>query len=176
MRLSHADEVALVTDLYELTMAQAYVQAAKAHEMATFSLFVRRYPPHRGYFVAAGLADVVRYLEGWHFSPEAIDALRHTHLFADDLLDCLKRVRFTGEVRAIHEGRLFFVDEPVMLNHVHFQSVIATKAARYKAIESPDTYPVALNPQLHAVQARLEHEVAETEASKRPWRTPDASR
>ena len=82
MRPWHADEIPLVTDLYELTMAQDYLQAGKAQEMATFSLFVRKYPPHRGYFVATGLADVVQYLERWHFSPEAIDALHRTHLFA----------------------------------------------------------------------------------------------
>ncbi len=58
------EELALLTDLYELTMAQAYVQVGKAHETATFSLFVRTYPSHRGYFVACGLEDVVHYLEG----------------------------------------------------------------------------------------------------------------
>jgi nicotinate phosphoribosyltransferase len=146
MRPWHTDEVALVTDLYELTMAQAYLQAGKAQETATFSLFIRQYPPHRGYFVACGLADVVRFLEDWRFSPAAIEALHRTGRFAEDFLDYLKGVRFTGEVRAIPEGRLFFVDEPVVevtapvieaqlvetvvLNHVHFQSVIATKAAR----------------------------------------------
>jgi nicotinate phosphoribosyltransferase len=146
MHAWHAEDVALVTDLYELTMAQAYVQAGKAHETATFSLFIRKYPLHWGYFVAGGLEDVVRYLEGWRFSPTAIDALHRTGRFANDFLDYLKGVQFTGEVWAIPEGRLFFVDEPVVevtapiveaqlvetvvLNHVHFQSLIATKAAR----------------------------------------------
>ena len=63
-------EPGLLTDLYELTMAQTYFQHGMSSR-ATFSLFVRKYPPHRGYFVAAGLEDVLRYLEEWCFPEES---------------------------------------------------------------------------------------------------------
>ncbi|MBI2872182.1 MAG: nicotinate phosphoribosyltransferase [Chloroflexi bacterium] len=135
----------MFTDLYELTMAQAYFQ----HGMfapATFSLFVRRLPPNRGYMVAAGLEDVLRFLEGLRFTSGDIDYLHGTGLFAGDFLDYLSKLRFTGDVWAIPEGRLFFANEPLVevtapvieaqlvetfiINQVNLQSLIATKAAR----------------------------------------------
>ena len=140
-----ADEPGLLTDLYELTMSQAYFQ----HGMfapATFSLFIRDYPANRSYFVTAGLEDVLTYLEGWRFPKESIDYLRSTGIFSPDFLDYLSSLRFTGDVRAISEGRLFFAEEPVLevtapiieaqvvetyvINQVNLQSLIATKAAR----------------------------------------------
>ena len=139
------EEPGLLTDLYELTMAQSYFQ----HGMlapATFSLYIRKYPANRGYFVAAGLEDVLSYLECWRFPQESIDFLGSTGIFSRDFLDYLSGLRFTGEVRAIPEGRLFFADEPVLevsgpiieaqivetyiINQINFQSLIATKAAR----------------------------------------------
>ena len=136
---------ALLTDLYELTMAQAYFQSGRLGA-ATFSLFVRNYPPDRGYFVAAGLHDVLAFLESFAFDGAAIDYLRTTRIFASDFLDYLKTVRFTGVVRALAEGRLFFAHEPLLevtapiveaqivetylINQMNLQSMIATKAAR----------------------------------------------
>ena len=82
---SGLSEPGLVTDLYELTMAQTYFQ----HRMsspATFSLFIRNYPPNRAYFVAAGLEDVLRYLEEWRFPQESIDYLSSTGIFQRDFL------------------------------------------------------------------------------------------
>jgi len=135
----------LLTDLYELTMGQAYLQAGQ-NESATFSLFVRRYPRDRGFFISAGLEDVLRYLEALHFDAGDIGYLHRTGIFSADFLGYLQGVRFTGEVWAIPEGRLFFADEPVLevtapmieaqlvetylINQVHLQSMIATKAAR----------------------------------------------
>ncbi|MFQ5681720.1 MAG: nicotinate phosphoribosyltransferase [Candidatus Binatia bacterium] len=140
-----AGEIALLTDLYELTMAQGYFQSEKI-EPATFSLFIRSYPPNRGYFVSAGLEDVLRFLSSFAFNQEAIDYLYSTRIFKDDFLDFLKDLRFTGEVWAIPEGRLFFKDEPVIeitapviegqivetfiINQINLQTLIATKAAR----------------------------------------------
>ncbi len=139
------NQLALLTDLYQLTMAQGYFQSGNV-EPATFSLFVRAYPPDRGYFVSAGLEDVLNFLEEFAFQPEDIDYLCSTKIFADDFLDFLKELRFTGEVWAIPEGRLFFQDEPILevtasiieaqlvesfiINQVNLQSLIATKAAR----------------------------------------------
>jgi len=143
--LDRPNQLALLTDLYQLTMAQGYFHSKKV-EPATFSLFVRAYPPHRGYFVSAGLEDILNFLEEFAFQPEDIDYLRSTKIFANDFLEFLKDLRFTGEVWAIPEGRLFFKDEPVLevtapiieaqlvesfiINQVNLQSLIASKAAR----------------------------------------------
>ena len=139
------ENLALLTDLYELTMAQSYFEEDH-NERATFSLFIREYPADRGFFVSCGLEDVLRYLEAFRFTDEGIDRLRQTGIFADSFLDYLKELRFSGEVRAIPEGRLFFVDEPVLevtapiieaqivetfiINQMNFQCLVATKAAR----------------------------------------------
>jgi len=135
----------LLTDLYQLTMAQAYFREQRAAS-ATFSLFIRSYPPERGYFVSAGLQDVLDYLESLCFDSAAIDFLDSRRLFSPDFLNYLASLRFTGQVWAIPEGRIFFTDEPVIevtapiieaqivetfiINQIHLQSLIATKAAR----------------------------------------------
>jgi len=139
------ENLSLLTDLYQLTMAQSYFQSHKL-EPATFSLFVRSYPPHRSYFVAAGLSTVLEFLETFSVDDAGIDYLRSRRLFTDDFLDFLKALRFTGEVWALPEGRIFFKDEPVLeitapmieaqivetfiINQINLQSLIATKAAR----------------------------------------------
>ena len=139
------ENLTLLTDLYQLTMSQAYF---REHQLGTasFSLFIRSNPPNRGYFVAAGLRDVVDYLTNFSFDQAALDYLAAQRLFSDDFLHYLANVKFTGEVWAIPEGRLFFKDEPVIevtapviqaqiaetviINQVHLQSMIASKAAR----------------------------------------------
>ena len=139
------EDAGLFTDLYELTMAQSYLHQGM-FAPGTFSLFVRPSKVRRPYLVSAGLEDVLRYLEEFAFSQRAIDYLHSTGIFADDFLDYLKGVHFTGRVRAIPEGRLFFYDEPVLevsapiikaqlaetlvINQMNLQSLIATKAAR----------------------------------------------
>lgn len=140
-----AEDLILVTDLYELTMAQAYW----AHGMtglATFSLFVRELPPERGFLVAAGLEDVLRFLEGFRFSPEALAYLESTGIFSRAFLETLADLRFTGDVWAVPEGTLVFANEPILeitapilqaqiaetyvIHQIHLQTMIATKAAR----------------------------------------------
>lgn len=143
--MDQRNNLALVTDLYQLTMAQSYFQSRKL-ESATFSLFIRSYPPNRGYFVSAGLEDILIFLQNFAFDPRAIDYLRSKRLFADEFLDFLKGLHFTGEVWAIPEGRLFFKDEPILeitapiieaqmvetfvINQINLQALIATKASR----------------------------------------------
>ncbi len=143
--MTHCNNLALLTDLYQLTMAQSYCQSKKC-EPATFSLFVRSYPPNRGFFVSAGLQDVLDFLQSFAFEREDIDYLHSTRMFSSDFLDFLKGLRFTGEVWAIPEGRLFFREEPMLeitapiieaqivetfvLNQTNLQALIATKAAR----------------------------------------------
>ena len=135
----------LALDLYELTMAASYFENRKS-ERAAFSLFVRDYPPGRRYFVSAGLEDVLGYLTNLKFEKNDIDYLRSLGLFTGEFLSYLREFRFTGEVFAIPEGRLFFADEPVLeveaplieaqlvetclINLVNLQVMIATKASR----------------------------------------------
>ncbi|BDG02283.1 nicotinate phosphoribosyltransferase [Anaeromyxobacter oryzae] len=137
--------VALLTDLYELTMIDAYL-AEGLEEEAVFSLFVRRLPRRRNYLVACGLDDVLSLLEGLRFTPEALDYLRSLRLFSPRLLDWLAAFRFAGDVHAVPEGTPVFGGEPLLevvaplphaqlvetalMNQVHVQTVAASKAAR----------------------------------------------
>lgn len=135
----------LLTDLYELNMVQAYLDRAETKE-AVFEFFVRRLPARRGFLLASGLEEVLRYLETLTYSAEDIDWLKHTGRFHDNLLDYLKSFRFTGDVHAIPEGTVCFANEPLLritaplpmaqlietriINLLHFNTLIASKAAR----------------------------------------------
>ena len=135
----------LLTDLYQLTMAQSYFREQQLGD-ATFSLFIRSYPLDRGYFVSAGLRDVLDYLENFAFDPASIEYLARQKQFSDEFLHHLAELRFTGDVWAIPEGKIFFKDEPILevtapaiqaqiietfiINQLHLQTLIATKAAR----------------------------------------------
>jgi nicotinate phosphoribosyltransferase len=140
-----SDSYSLLTDQYQLTMAAAYFHNGQVAN-AAFSLFIREYPEDRGYFVSAGLEMVLDYLESFRFHEDELDYLKQTGLFRDDFLHHLSDLRFTGTVRAMPEGRIFFKDEPVLevtgpiieaqlvetfiINAVNLQSMIAGKAAR----------------------------------------------
>jgi nicotinate phosphoribosyltransferase len=93
------EAMSLLTNLYELTMAQSYFQEGH-NDLATFSLFIRKYPPHRGFFVSCGLEDVLRYLEGFRIEVSAkLQSLRHEierHVVAAEL-EPLRRERELGE-------------------------------------------------------------------------------
>lgn len=135
----------LFTDLYELTMAASYYHH-NIFKPATFSLFVRKLPPHRGFLVAAGLEDALRELVNFHFNEDELAYLASTDLFADTFLAYLQSFSFNGEVYAMPEGTIFFPDEPILevtasvieaqlvetflLNTLGFQTMIASKAAR----------------------------------------------
>ncbi|MFO7867500.1 MAG: nicotinate phosphoribosyltransferase [Candidatus Aminicenantes bacterium] len=135
----------LLTDLYELTMAASYLDH-HMNETATFSLFVREYPDGRAYFVSAGLRDVLDFLENLKFTQEDLHYLESTGFFSSGFLSYLEKFRFTGDVHAMPEGRLFFTNEPILevtapmieaqlvetfiINAMNMQSLIATKAAR----------------------------------------------
>jgi nicotinate phosphoribosyltransferase len=136
---------AIFTDLYELTMVQAYWQNNMIAR-ARFSLFFRQYPPNRAYFVAAGLEEVLDYLQDFRFADDDLNYLRSTGQFQDAFLDSLKELRFTGNVRAMQEGTIFFASEPVLevegpmievqlietflINQINLQTILATKASR----------------------------------------------
>ncbi len=137
--------MALLTDLYELTMAQSYLRGGR-NEISTFDLFVRSLPPHRGFLVSAGLDTVLTYLERMRFSDDAIAYLRTLNLFDEAFLRYLRTFTFTGDVRAIPEGEIVFPPEPIvevtapridaqivetfLLNQINFQTMVASKAAR----------------------------------------------
>lgn len=137
---------ALLVDLYELTMAQSYFTERIHERPAVFSLYVRRLPRGWGSLVAAGLDDVLSYLEQFAFTQDDLAFLERTGMFTAAFLSYLDGLRFTGTVRAMPEGTPFFPSEPVLevegpvleaqlvetvvLNEIHFQSLIASKAAR----------------------------------------------
>lgn len=142
----------LLTDLYQLNMIQAYLDCQKT-ETAVFEFFVRKIPERRGFLMAAGLEQALDYLERLQFSSEELEWLARTGRFNQAFLDYLADFRFTGDVHAMAEGRIFFADEPILrvtaplpqaqlvetrlMNILHFQSLIASKAARYK-LSAPD--------------------------------------
>jgi nicotinate phosphoribosyltransferase len=135
----------LLTDLYQLNMLQAYRDAGMT-AIATFEFFVRRLPPTRGFLVAAGLEQVLDFLESARFGDAELEWLAASGRFGSALLDDLAKWRFTGEVDAMPEGTVFFPDEPILrvaaqlpeaqlvetriINLLHFQTLIASKAAR----------------------------------------------
>jgi len=139
------DNAALLTDLYELTMAQAYFDQGMAEE-AVFSLFVRRLPETRNYLLACGLETVLDLLERMHFTDDAIAYLRDRGLFGEDFLDRLRSFRFSGDVYAVPEGTPLFENAPILeiaapitdgqivetfvMNQIALQTVLASKAAR----------------------------------------------
>ncbi len=135
----------LLTDLYQINMIQAYLDQGDT-DTAVFELFVRSLPPRRGFLLAAGLAQALDFLEQLRFSAADIDWLKSTGRFNKNLLDYLAAFRVSGEVHAIAEGAAFFANEPILrvtaplpqaqlvesrlINILHFQSLIAAKAAR----------------------------------------------
>lgn len=138
-------ESLLLTDLYQLAMLQAYAEHGLSGT-AVFEFFVRKLPKQRGFLMAAGLDQVIQFLETARFRGEECDELRRTGRFPAHFVDSLAEFRFTGDVDALPEGTIFFSDEPVLrvvaplpqaqlvetrlINLLHFQTVIASKAAR----------------------------------------------
>ena len=135
----------LLTDLYELSMLEAYAAHGMA-ETAVFELFVRKLPAGRGFLMAAGLELVVDFLETMRFTPDELAWLGASGMFSPAFIEGLADLRFTGDVDAMPEGTPFFPDEPVLrivaplpqaqlvetrlINLIHFQTIIASKAAR----------------------------------------------
>ena len=139
----------LLTDLYELTMLQAYYERGMT-DTAAFELFVRKLPPKRDFLVAAGLEQALDFIEGMRFGEEELDWIRTCGHFKPAFADRLAELRFTGDVHAMPEGTVLFQNEPLLrvtaplpeaqlletrvLNLVHFETVIASKAARSRLV------------------------------------------
>jgi nicotinate phosphoribosyltransferase len=142
----------LLTDLYQLNMIDAYLAHGETNT-AIFELFVRELPRRRGFLMAAGLEQALKFLEDLRFTADEIDWLKSTGRFSARTLNYLAELRFTGEVHAMPEGTIFFPNEPILrvtaplpeaqlvearlINIVHFQSLIASKAARM-VLAAPD--------------------------------------
>jgi nicotinate phosphoribosyltransferase len=142
------ETLGLYTDLYELTMMRGYQESGHSPR-ATFSLFFRDLPPDRGYLVAAGLEQVIHYIDEFSFGERALRYLRDQG-FEEEFLEFLADLEFSGDVRAVPEGTPVFPDEPLvevtapiveaqlfetlLLNQVGYQSLVATKAARMRDV------------------------------------------
>ena len=136
---------ALLTDLYQLNMVQAYLDHGET-KIAVFEFFVRKLPAQRGFLVAAGLEGVLDFLENLRFTAEDLDWLERSGRFGREVLEYFAKFRFSGDVDAMPEGTVFFANEPILrvtaplpeaqlletriINLLHFQSLIASKAAR----------------------------------------------
>ena len=142
----------LLTDLYQLNMIEAYLDHGETGT-AVFELFFRKFPARRNFLLAAGLEQALDFLERVRFAPNDIDWLARSGRFSKRLLDYLAAFRFTGDLDAIPEGTAFSADEPILrvtaplpeaqyvetrlINILHFQSLIAAKAARM-VLAAPD--------------------------------------
>jgi nicotinate phosphoribosyltransferase len=142
----------LLTDLYQINMMQAYLDHG-ATDVAVFELFARTLPERRGFLLAAGLEQALDYLESLRFSADEIAWLKSTRRFKPNLLDYLADFRFSGDVHAMAEGTPFFANEPILritaplpqaqfvesrlINILHFQVLVASKAARMR-LAAPD--------------------------------------
>lgn len=143
---------ALLTDLYQLNMVQAYLEAGQTGT-AVFEFFVRKLPPQRNFLMAAGLEQALELLQGLQFSDDELSWLIRSGRFSARLIDYLSDFQFSGDVHAMPEGTVFFANEPILrvtaplseaqlletrlINVLHFQSLIASKAARM-ALLAPD--------------------------------------
>src|ERR687895_2523858 len=136
---------ALLLDLYELNMAASYLKRGMTSP-ATFSLFVRNLPTRWGFLVACGLERCLEYLDSFRFEDEDLEYLRRSVGYDGDTVGAFRDLRFTGDVRAVPEGRVVFAHEPLLevpaplpeaqlvetylLNQVSYQTAVASKAAR----------------------------------------------
>ena len=138
--------LALLTDMYELTMVGGYLVNGKENQRANFDYFFRKVPDEGGYCIAAGLEQVVDYIKNIHFTSEDLSYLKNLAIFPKEVLRYLKKFRFTGDLYAMPEGTVVFPYEPIirvtaplpeaqflesaLLNIMNFQTLIATKASR----------------------------------------------
>ncbi len=135
----------LLTDFYQLTMLQGYLERGM-EDTAVFECFVRTMPPQRGFFMAAGLAQLLEFLENVRFTPDELEWVANSGRFNRSLVDYLAQFRFAGDLHAMPEGTVCFANEPIvrvtaplpqaqlietrLVNLLHYQTLIASKAAR----------------------------------------------
>jgi nicotinate phosphoribosyltransferase len=138
--------LSMLFDFYEMTMANGYYRTGMQEHVTFFDVFFRRVPDGGGFAIAAGLEQLVEYIQNLHFDEDDIAYLRSKNLFQEDFLDYLRDFRFTGDVWAVPEGTPVFPNEPLVtvrapasqaqlietyaLLAINHQSLIATKANR----------------------------------------------
>ena len=143
--MQHFSERALLTDFYELAMLQGYFSKGM-NETAVFEFFVRTLPPSRHFLLAAGLAQLVSFLSQLRFTEEDLSWLSSTGRFSSAFIASLRGLHFSGDLDSVPEGSLIFADEPLvritaplreaqliesrLMNLLHYQTLIASKAAR----------------------------------------------
>ena len=146
MRTEEKLNMTMLCDFYELTMGNGYFQNGYKDRITYFDVFFRRVPDGGGFAIAAGLEQLIDYIENLHFSKEDIDYLRGRKLFSEEFLQYLADFRFTGDIYAVPEGTPVFPREPLVvvrapaieaqlietftLLTINHQSLIATKANR----------------------------------------------
>ncbi len=138
--------LAMLFDFYEMTMANGYFRKGMKDDITYFDIFFRRVPDGGGFAIAAGLEQLIDYIEDLHFNEDDLQYLREKNLFEEDFLAYLRDFRFTGDIWAVPEGTPVFPNEPLVtvrapasqsqlietyaLLCINHQSLIATKAAR----------------------------------------------
>lgn len=138
--------VTMLCDFYELTMSNGYFENNLEDTVCYFDLFFRTVPDSGGFAIAAGLSQVIKYIDQLHFSEDDIKYLRSKKLFSEPFLEYLKNFKFTGDIYAVPEGTVIFPNEPILtvrakaieaqfietflLLAINHQSLIATKASR----------------------------------------------
>ena len=146
MKTQEKLNMTMLCDFYELTMGNGYFQSEYKDRITYFDVFFRKVPDGGGFAIAAGLEQLIDYIENLHFSPEDIAYLRGRNLFSEDFLKYLEDFHFTGDIFAIPEGTPVFPREPLItvrapaieaqlietftLLSINHQSLIATKANR----------------------------------------------
>ncbi len=136
----------MLTDFYEITMANGFFENGRGNQIAYFDMFFRKVPDNAGYAIMAGVQQLIEYIENLHFSKDDIDYLRGKNMFCDEFLNYLENFKFECDIWAIPEGTPIFPNEPLItvkgpaiqaqfietmiLLTVNHQSLIATKANR----------------------------------------------
>lgn len=136
----------MMTDLYQLTMMYGYYKTGTMNKEAVFDLFFRKSRQDSAYSIAAGLEQVIDYINNLHFDEDDLVYLDSLNLFDAGFLDLLRELRFTGDIYAVPEGTVVFPNEPILrvkaplfqaqfietalLNIINHQTLIATKASR----------------------------------------------
>ena len=146
MKVYDKINLTMLCDFYELTMAYGYFHEGYKDRITYFDVFYRQCPDGGGFAIAAGLEQIIDYIQELHFAPEDIEYLRGRNLFSEEFLDYLANFKFTGDIWAIPEGTPVFPKEPILtvrapaieaqlietflLLSINHQSLIATKANR----------------------------------------------
>ena len=146
MRTDEKLNMTMLCDFYELTMGNGYLKAGLHNRITYFDVYFRTVPDGGGFAIAAGLEQLIDYIEDLHFDEQYIEYLRSKGIFCEEFLDYLRNFRFTGDIYAVPEGTPVFPGEPMVIVRapaieaqlletftlltINHQSLIATKANR----------------------------------------------